>query len=69
MLWLTEGIGDNLGDGPGAQRQGESVPDEGCCAEYKLLVDFDRDYWILVTPGTQLLVPLPTLSILNLCVR
>lgn len=41
---------------------------KACCAEYKLVVDFDRDYWILVTPGTELLVPLPTLSILNLCV-
>lgn len=54
MLWLTEGTGVNLGDGLGAQRQGESVPGEACCAEYKPLVDFDRDYWILVAPGTQL---------------
>ena len=75
---MTEGTGVIAREGLGGQRQGESVhlqkfflPGEASCAEiHSCLWTFsDRDYWILVTPGTQLLVPLPTLSILNLCVR
>lgn len=77
MLKLTEGTGVNARDGLGGQRQGEREcssakffwPGEACCAEIHSCswTFFDRDYWILVTPGMQLLVPLPMPSILYLC--
>lgn len=40
------------------------LPGDACCAQTRscLWTFFDRDYWILVTPGTQLLVLLPTLE-------
>lgn len=53
-----------------AAAKGSLPGDAACCAEMQscLWTVFVRDYWILVTPGEQLLVPLPTLRVLNPCV-
>lgn len=74
VLKLTEGTRVNAR----GQRQGERVhlQNFSCLVVPAVLkyiavcgLSLTEIFWILVAPGMQLLVPLPTVSILNLCVR